>query len=249
MADALAALRSAAPAAAAAAVLATGDAGGSRSQISQIITVLTAHERAIHTLEDRARCVFFLQTEEVRRSVLQVRDAWRQADHKRRDEHTKAYERAEEAGQPEPQMGALGSQRAVVFALLLEHIAAKIPADNAAAKEAAGKLVALGSEAVNMQVFRLKPEHDEPKPDKVWVWGLLFADDAAAEFRGALRVLYGGKFGGIDVRASHQNDGPTIRALLGQGKGKSKGKGKGKGRGAAGDDSDAEGRGSRKRRK
>ena len=148
--DALLALRSAQPASASQNAR-SADGGGTRKeagQLARIVTVLAAHERSVHALEDRARVVIYLQDAEAQKAIIEVRDAWRKADAKRRDEQADAWKE----GESKPPLAALGSQRSIVYAALLERMAAAVPADNKELKVHTDRLHSLRATDVDAQM-------------------------------------------------------------------------------------------------
>ena len=179
MADALASLRSSTGAKPAVDTAKEAKADTSLREIVDALTrVVISHERSVHTLEDRCCFVLLVKDEGVKAEVVQIRDAWRQAQKEQKEVAAKEKEKAKEkeatasassatAPSTQSEQKPLASQRSIVHALLWQKNYAKIPQDQQAAKEAACFLKDMTAEQVEAAVFRLKPSHDKPKPEFV----------------------------------------------------------------------------------
>ena len=173
--------------------------------------LLVAHERAVHT-PDLACFVFIVKDHSIKEEVVKLRAS----DKKRKRRAGGAEDMAVEdmaplAGHP------LGSQHALLFALLISRLDAAVPADSRAAKTAVHKLAQLDAEAVESQFVRFKPKHDTPRRPP---------EDAHAEVRERLKILAQLPPGGsIRVAPQHSDDGLLVRAMQGKGKGRGRGKG------------------------
>ena len=83
----------------------------------------------------------------------------------------------------------LGSQRSIMFALMMEKIAEKIPVDREE-RGLAEKLAKLDAAEIDLNVFRMKPSRaDTPRAGKPWVWSILLADGADKDTTRALKKL------------------------------------------------------------
>ena len=97
--------------------------------------ILVAYERAVHTLEDWACFVFIVKDHSIKEEVVKLRDQWRTLDQERKRRADGAEDMAVE-DVPPLAVHPLGSQRALLFALLISRLDAKVPAGSGAAKTA-----------------------------------------------------------------------------------------------------------------
>lgn len=208
MADVLA-MALAAPAPAGAAAAQRGG-GGQRSagtrvgdRLARIERLLIAHERQIHTLEDRVQWVVLLKRTSVAQPVLELRDRWRQLQPDRS---------APGLATGPPPKHPLGSQRALVHAAVFKEFVARIPGDSPARKSAE-YLAGLSGQQVDAMVFRLRPKHPGPKEGRVWVWYLLPEEGVAEDYRRALQAVSEFRHEDIGLARARSGDGPLARAM------------------------------------
>ena len=221
--DALAALRSTPLASQSAAPKVKGRGKGKRnveSRLSALESIAVSHERAVHMLTDRCSWVFVWREAAHIEELVQTRQSWRLADKAWRDARPARGGGAGSAGSAgEVAAHPLGSQRAIMFALMVEKCSTLATGDaNSTPAAAAGRLKLLQTDAVNAAVFRLKARFDQPKAlasgYKAWTWELVAADGMHAEVRDALGALTARRCEAVSFHAQRSQDGPLIKAMV-----------------------------------
>jgi hypothetical protein len=201
-------------------------------RVSRLERLAVAHERDIHALQDRCTFVVLVRDPAIQKKVQEARGTWQEADEQRRSA-------AEPADHP------LGSLRSHLHEALFREAHDRIPQDRQGARQAAALLQALPKPEIDINVFRLRPKHPEPKEGRAWIFQLTVAGGAAQEYWSSLRTLSKHDCKEIQVAPQRSRDGPLVGELgKGGGKGKSR---KGKDRDAMDTEEPGEARGKKKR--
>jgi len=199
--------------------------------ITQLLRLITVHDRDINMLVDRCTFNIAIFNEKLKQEIAEIRKKWREEDPNRKlkktDNKPKSSPTAETTGIVEMEDDApgyvphpFGSQRGIVFALLMQMLTQRIPPESDA-HAAATRLLKINTEECDTNVFRLRPKHDLPREDKPWNFTLVLSAAATTEFVRDLRKLAKTKIPTLDdqlkVFCSQTRDGnivKTIRAEL-----------------------------------